>query len=194
MSGTGEGGEKEKKFKPGLVRLNRASLSPSTPNANLKLGATTLNKSSVSLLSPLNRSSGVQSFKPKRDLTLGGGGPASIPSIKTISSVKPLERKKFVPNLNVTRQVKKEKNVESSGAATAGKLRKEKKFERRDKKNRDRPSLIQTDSIFSEGNLKIYARYRFKFFYISLKYSGILAIFFLAHSFINRFFIVFNEC
>jgi len=151
MSGTGEGGEKEKKFKPGLVRLNRASLSPSTPNANLKLGATTLNKSSVSLLSPLNRSSGVQSFKPKRDLTLGGGGPASIPSIKTISSVKPLERKKFVPNLNVTRQVKKEKNVESSGAATAGKLRKEKKFERRDKKNRDRPSLIQTDSIFSEG-------------------------------------------
>lgn len=151
MSGTGEGEEKEKKLKPGLVRLNRVSLSPSTPNANHKLGGSTLNKNSVSLLSPLNRSSGVQSFKPKRDLTLGGGGTASIPSIKTISSVKPLERKKFVPNLNVTRQVKKEKNVESFGAATAGKLRKEKKFERREKKNRDRPSLIQTDSIFSEG-------------------------------------------
>jgi len=152
MSETGEGGEKEKKLKPGLVRLNRGSSSPSTPNAKVKLCGSTQNKTSVSLLSPLNRSSGVQSFKPKRDLTLGGGGSSSLSSIKTInSSVKPLERKKFVPNLNVTRQVKKENNGESAAAVTGGKRRKEKKFERREKNSRDRPSLIQTDSIFSEG-------------------------------------------
>lgn len=153
MSEAGEGGEKEKKGKSGLVRLNRGGASPLTTSANIKLGGSTLSRNSTSLLSPLNRSCGVQSFKPKRDLTLGGGKASNTPIKSIASSIKPLERKKFVPNLNVTRQVKKENNGLSIGAGRegTGKRRKEKKFERKEKNSRDRPSLIQTDSIFSEG-------------------------------------------
>ena len=184
MSEPGEGGgEKEKKPKPALVRLNSKTnsggggfSSPLSTSGNKlgarALGVTPLNRSSsgsggASLFSSPNRTSGLQSFKPKRDLTLGsagvkgltGGSPAAIAPLKSVTSAtpaaaKPLERKKFVPNLNVTRQIKKENNGDAAATnGGSGKRRRDNnKSERREKNNRDRPTLIQTDSIFSEGN------------------------------------------
>ena len=131
MSDTGEG-EKEKKVKPTLVRLGQ-----SKPLGAGGMG--TLPASSRATLQSLPNRSPFQSFKPKRDLTLGS------------SAVRPLEKKKFVPNLNVTRQIKKESDSVISKNNSLGKRKKENKHERRDKNSRDRPNLIQTDSIFSEG-------------------------------------------
>ncbi len=187
MSESGEGGgEKEKKPKPALVRLKNktssggGSLSSPLASGGNKLGGgralgvTPLNRSGsgggggASLFSSPNRTSGLQSFKPKRDLTLGSSGvkgvagsPAAITPLKSVTSAstaapKSLERKKFVPNLNVTRQIKKENNADAASHATNGgggkRRRDNNKFERREKNSRDRPALIQTDSIFSEGN------------------------------------------
>jgi len=186
MSESGEGGgEKEKKPKPALVRLKNktssggGSLSSPLASGGNKLGGgralgvTPLNRSGsgggggASLFSSPNRTSGLQSFKPKRDLTLGSSGvkgvagsPAAITPLKSVTSAsmtapKSLERKKFVPNLNVTRQIKKENNADAASHATNGgggkRRRDNNKFERREKNSRDRPALIQTDSIFSEG-------------------------------------------
>jgi len=131
MSDTGEG-EKEKKVKPTLVRLGQ-----SKPLA--RGGASPLSAGSRTTLQSLPNRSSLPSFKPKRDLTLGS------------SAVRPLDKKKFVPNLNVTRQIKKESDIVISKNNSLGKRKKENKHERRDKNNRDRPTLIQTDSIFSEG-------------------------------------------
>ena len=66
---------------------------------------------------------------------------------------KPVERKKFVPNLNVQRLVKKESDETDKVENRGGKRRKENKHERKEKNSRDRPNLIQTGSIFSEGTL-----------------------------------------
>ena len=66
-----------------------------------------------------------------------------------------MERKKFVPNLNVQRLVKKESDEPAkSTEGKGGKRRKENKHERREKNSRDRPTLIQTGSIFSEGTIR----------------------------------------
>ena len=136
--------EKEKKVKPAaMVRLNRGGGGAASPLAN-----SPTNSFSQTLM---NRSS-LHSFKPQRDLTLGGlsggGGGGAVGNNKPLA--KPLERKKFVPNLSLSRQVKKE--VESDKKNNSlGKRKKENKHERREKNYRDKPSLIQTDSIFSQG-------------------------------------------
>ena len=66
------------------------------------------------------------------------------------------DRKKFVPNLNVQRQVKKEVEeaavTEVKGEKGGGNRRnRENRHARKEKNSRDRPTLIQTGSIFSEG-------------------------------------------
>ena len=79
-------------------------------------------------------------FQTLRDLSLGAK--------PTVKSEKVTERKKFVPNLNVQRLIKKEDEVTK---VEKGRGRKERKHEKREKNSRDRPTLIQTGSIFSEG-------------------------------------------
>lgn len=103
-------------------------------------------------------------FQTQRDLSLGAkpvlgtkSGFDTKPVLGALSPksvVNPLtklpDRKKFIPNLNVQRQVKKESD-EPEKNEPKWKRRKENKHERREKNNRDRPTLIQTGSIFSEG-------------------------------------------
>jgi len=75
------------------------------------------------------------SFKAPRDLTLGAA------QVKT-------EKKKFVPNLNVTRNIKKEPNSENTpkNKENKGKQKKEKNVKK------EKPALIQTTgSVFAEG-------------------------------------------
>ena len=88
-------------------------------------------------------------------MTLGAIQPSKVAQPSVVGPAKPaLERKKFVPNLNVQRQVKKESDTPPRKDAKDGKRRKENRHERREKNNRDRPNrptLIQTGSIFSEG-------------------------------------------
>jgi len=147
MSGA-EPGEKEKKAKPPLVRLGQNGAG-ARKSPLFSLGSPRGSPSVPGITpSPLaTPKSGGQmfSFRSKRDLTLGAKpSPNPIP--------KPLERKKFVPNLNVQRLVKKESDEPAkSTEGKGGKRRKENKHERREKNSRDRPTLIQTGSIFSEG-------------------------------------------
>lgn len=76
------------------------------------------------------------SFKAPRDLSLG--------------SPKVTEKKKFIPNLNVARTVKKEVDESQAGGKKEHGRRAGKKQEKKEKK--ERPGLIQTmGSIFSEG-------------------------------------------
>jgi len=76
------------------------------------------------------------SFKAPRDLTLGAA------QVKT-------EKKKFVPNLNVTRSIKKETNNSENtpkNKENKGKQKKEKNVKK------EKPALIQTTgSVFAEG-------------------------------------------
>jgi len=74
------------------------------------------------------------SFKAPRDLTLGAA------QVKT-------EKKKFVPNLNVTRNIKKENNSDTpKNKENKGKQKKEKNVKK------EKPALIQTTgSVFAEG-------------------------------------------
>jgi len=83
---------------------------------------------------PQNR---MNTFKAPRDLTLGA------PKIA--------ERKKFVPNLNVTRAVKKE-GEDNEGSGKKGNNRRHGKKHQDKKERKERPGLIQTmGSIFAEG-------------------------------------------
>ncbi len=99
----------------------------------------------------------------KRDLTLGarpvaltaarptaGGAAAAHPTAAD-------NKKKFVPNLNVVRNIKKEADLPSAREERGGKKgRKENKHEKREKHSKDRPALIQTlGSIFADGELCI---------------------------------------
>ena len=89
--------------------------------------------------SPMSR---LNSFKPPRDLTLGA------------AQARPIERKKFVPNLNVTRHIKKESD--NAASAQVGKKEDRRKGGRRDRNDKrerkERPAYIQSmDSIFAEG-------------------------------------------
>ena len=80
------------------------------------------------------------SFKAPRDLTLGA------------ANAKTPDKKKFVPNLNVVRNVKKEDNVD--GASNGhGKNQRKRDFVKKEKKDRkEKPKLIQTPgSVFAEG-------------------------------------------
>lgn len=82
----------------------------------------------------------LHSFKGQRDLTLGG---------KTVP-----ERKKFVPNLNVQRQIKKEPEENNSDKKEKRDKHKNHKHDKHEKKDRhkNRPELIQTmGSVFAEG-------------------------------------------
>ncbi len=69
------------------------------------------------------------------------------------------DKKKFVPNLNVTRNIKKEGADKATATSTktdkGGKRdRKENKHEKREKHHKDRPALIQTlGSVFADGKL-----------------------------------------
>jgi hypothetical protein len=70
-----------------------------------------------------------------------------------------VEKKKFVPNLNVTRNIKKEAEQqpakeEKSGGGKRGK-KENKQHEKRDNKHhKDRPALIQTlGSVFADGEI-----------------------------------------
>jgi len=128
MSGA-DPGEPEKKAKPALVRLGQ--------NGDRRKSLGTLGGSP----SVPRSTAGLQSFKSQRDLTLG-----VKPSVKPL--LRPLERKKFVPNLNVQRLVKKDVDEKVDKVT---KRKKENKHERREKNSKDRPNLIQTASIFSEG-------------------------------------------
>ncbi len=66
-------------------------------------------------------------------------------------------KKKFVPNLNVVRNIKKEADLPSAREERGGKKgRKENKHEKREKHSKDRPALIQTlGSIFADGEICI---------------------------------------
>ena len=83
----------------------------------------------------------------KRDLTLGATKAAAAAATTTA------EKKKFVPNLNVQRNVKKEPDLTAVKEDKGGKKgRKENKHEKREKFNKDRPALIQTlGSVFADG-------------------------------------------
>ena len=128
--------EKEKqvkvKPKPGLVRLN-GSPSP-VRGFNNRSGQN------------LNNLTKLCSFKAPRDLTLGAAGPGA-------GQNKTPDKKKFIPNLNVTRNIKKESNNENipgnhknSDNKRKGNIKKE-----RDVK-KEKPQLIQTTgSVFAEG-------------------------------------------
>jgi len=86
---------------------------------------------------PMSR---LNTFKAPRDLTLGA------------AQAKPVERKKFVPNLNVTRNVKKEPEEGGVGGRREERRRggKRERGERRERK--EKPALIQSmGSIFAEG-------------------------------------------
>ena len=88
---------------------------------------------------PLSR---LNTFKAPRDLTLGA------------AQAKPVERKKFVPNLNVTRNVKKES--EEGGGGGGGRREDRRRGGKRDRgghrERKERPALIQSmGSIFAEG-------------------------------------------
>ena len=103
-------------------------------------------------------------FQAQRDLSLGAkpvlGSKSGLEAKPVLGALSPKsvvnpqtklpDRKKFVPNLNVQRQVKKESD-EPETNEPKWKRRKENKHERREKNTRDRPTLIQTGSIFSEG-------------------------------------------
>lgn len=82
-------------------------------------------------------------LQEKRDLTLGAGKAPAV------------EKKKFVPNLNVTRNIKKETPDQAAAKSREEKGkrdRKENKQEKREKHHKDRPALIQTiGSIFADG-------------------------------------------
>ncbi len=109
---------------------------------------------------------GILSSQVKRDLTLGArpvgltaarpgaaptaGGAAAVPAAAD-------NKKKFVPNLNVVRNIKKEADLPSAKEERGGKKgRKENKHEKREKHSKDRPALIQTlGSIFADGELCI---------------------------------------
>ncbi|XP_023333297.1 DNA-directed RNA polymerase III subunit RPC4 [Eurytemora carolleeae] len=175
-----EPGEKEKKAKPALVRLgqNGNARKPSlsglgTPRSGGLAGPlgglaskTSPFGTPKSNFSPLGspRSSPVHTFRAQRDLSLGAkpvlgtkSGFDTKPALGALSpksvvnsQTKLPDRKKFIPNLNVQRQVKKESD-EPEKNEPKWKRRKENKHERREKNNRDRPTLIQTGSIFSEG-------------------------------------------
>jgi len=132
----------EKKAKSSLVRLgqnegSRKMFSPVRPSMGSPLG------------SPKPLLGTGMTFKAQRDLTLGAK------PVNKSSTTKPLERKKFVPNLNVQRLAKKENNesVKVDNNPKAGRKKKENfnKHDRRDRNFKDRPTLIQTGSIFSEG-------------------------------------------
>jgi len=175
MSGT-ESAETEKKKPAGLVRLGqngrKKTSTPGSPMAlggagatprsfgtthttfkaqrDLSLGAKTLTSSPrpLSATKPLQAASAVRS--PTARLL-----PANSPAAarKPVTTAKVTDRKKFVPNLNVQRQVKKEEAVtEVKGEKGGGNRRnRENKHARKEKNSRDRPTLIQTGSIFSEG-------------------------------------------
>ena len=83
----------------------------------------------------------------KRDLTLGATKAAAAAATTNA------EKKKFVPNLNVQRNVKKEPDLTAVKEDKGGKKgRKENKHEKREKFNKDRPALIQTlGSVFADG-------------------------------------------
>ena len=90
--------------------------------------------------------SNLYTFKAPRDLTLGA------------AQAKGSEKKKFVPNLNVTRKIKTEPELnnakpEKTGENKHGERRKNIKKEKPDKQvKKERPQLVQTTgSIFSEG-------------------------------------------
>jgi len=136
----------EKKGKSTLVRLGQNEGSRKLLGSPRSALASPLPLSSTkTLLGSPKSVSGLHSFKTQRDLSLGANSTGKC-------STKPLERKKFVPNLNVQRIVKKE-NDESDKVDNVKwkKKKKENKHERRDKNTRDKPTLIQTGSIFSEG-------------------------------------------
>merc|ERR1711915_95475 len=70
------------------------------------------------------------------------------------AQARPIERKKFVPNLNVTRHIKKESdNVASAQVGKKEDRRKGGRRDRNEKRERkERPAYIQSmDSIFAEG-------------------------------------------
>ena len=78
-------------------------------------------------------------FKAPRDLTLGGAN-AKLP-----------DKKKFVPNLNVVRNIKKEENVDGTSNGHAKQPRK-REFGKERKDRKEKPQLIQTTgSVFAEG-------------------------------------------
>jgi len=113
------------KPKPILKRLNQNN-GASPRGQDVKLGSPFGNR--------------LHSFKGQRDLTLGG---------KTIP-----DRKKFVPNLNVQRQIKKEPDGNSSEKKEKRDKNKNHKHDKHEKKdrNKNRPELIQTmGSVFAEG-------------------------------------------
>ena len=108
---------------------------------------------------------GILSSQVKRDLTLGAR-PVGLTSARpgaappTAAGAAPPaadNKKKFVPNLNVVRNIKKEADLPSAREERGGKKgRKENKHEKREKHSKDRPALIQTlGSIFADGEICI---------------------------------------
>ena len=80
------------------------------------------------------------SFKAPRDLTLGA------------ANAKTPDKKKFVPNLNVVRNVKKEENVDGASNGHAKNQRKRDSVKKEKKDRKEKPQLIQTtNSVFAEG-------------------------------------------
>ena len=80
------------------------------------------------------------SFKAPRDLTLGA------------ANAKTPDKKKFVPNLNIVRNVKKEENVDGASNGHAQNPRKRDTVKKEKKDRKDKPKLIQsTGSVFAEG-------------------------------------------
>jgi len=105
----------------------------------------------------------ILSSQVKRDLTLGAR-PVGLTSARpgaappTAAGAAPPaadNKKKFVPNLNVVRNIKKEADLPSAREERGGKKgRKENKHEKREKHSKDRPALIQTlGSIFADGEI-----------------------------------------
>ena len=114
------------KPKPSLVRLNG---SPSPVMVGDRL-------------IPGQKMSKLCTFKAPRDLTLGA------------ANAKTPDKKKFVPNLNVVRNVKKEDNVDrQTSNGHAKNQRKRDHSAKKEKKDRkEKPQLIQTTgSVFAEG-------------------------------------------
>ncbi len=114
----------------------------------------------------LSISFGILSSQVKRDLTLGArpvGLTAARPgATPTAGGAAPPaaaadNKKKFVPNLNVVRNIKKEADLPGAREERGGKKgRKENKHEKREKHSKDRPALIQTlGSIFADGEICI---------------------------------------
>ena len=97
--------------------------------------------------------------KPKPSLVRLGGGqaPGQLSRLSTFKSPRDLtlgtpkqgEKKKFVPNLNLTRNVKKEP-ASPQGARKEGRRKEGKKEGKKEYKKKDRPELIQTIGWLAE--------------------------------------------